>query len=244
MWTLRELKVRYKQSYLGAAWAILQPLALMIVFTIVFSQFAKVPTDGIPYPLFSYVAVLPWTFLAVSLSLGVSSLVNNIALVTKVKFPREILPLGTIFASFVDLLIASLVFVGLLVFYRESIYPTVVWIPLLLLVQIILVVGIVLPISALNVSYRDFRFVVPLLLQLWLYASPVIYPTSAVPERWQVLYMLNPMAGLIESYRRVLLKGLPPDALHLGTAAIIAVLLLISGYIYFKRSEATFADII
>lgn len=244
MWFLREIKIRYKQSILGAGWAILQPLALMIIFTVVFSFFARVPTDGVPYPIFSYTALLPWTFFATSISFAVPSVVNNLNLVTKIYFPREILPIGAVMAAFVDFLVASTVFVGLMVYYRVPLQLSLLWVPLLLGVQIALTLGIVLFASAFTVWYRDFRFVVPLGIQLLLYASPIIYPVSLVPERLLTFYMLNPMAGLIDSYRRVVLQGQSPHGLYLIFSAVIAMSLLVAGYAYFKRSEALFADVI
>ena len=244
MWTWRDIKIRYKQSLLGAAWAILQPLALMIVFTLVFSFIARVPTGGIPYPIFSYAALLPWTFFATSVTFGTSSLVNNMNLVSKVYFPREILPIAAIGASFIDFLVASLVYIGLVAYYRFPLHTTLLLLPLLLLVQIALTTGVVLFTSAANAFYRDIRFVVPLVLQIWMYATPIIYPLQLVPERFQPFYMLNPMAGLIESYRTIALLGVWPDWGHLGTATLFSGLVLVSGYIHFKRVEWQFADII
>jgi len=244
MWALREIKVRYKQSVLGAAWAILQPLALMIVLTVVFSFFARVPTDGVPYPIFSYTALLPWTFLSTSIAFAVPSMINNMNLVSKIYFPREILPLGSLIAACLDFLIAAFVFLGLLVFYRVPASLNLLWVPLLLAIQIALTSGIVLFLSALIVSFRDLRFVVPLGVQIWMYASPVIYPTSLVPERFRSLYMLNPMTGLIDSYRSVVLYGDAPNLPDLIPSALISASLLVTAYMYFKRSEVRFADII
>ena len=243
-WTRREIGVRYKQSFLGAAWAILQPLAMMIMFTLVFSLLARVPTDGAPYPVFSYVALLPWTFLQTSVSFGVPSLVNNLNLVTKIYFPREILPIGAIGASFFDFLVASIIFLPMLFLYRIALSWTILWLPLLLGIQIILTLGVTLLGSAIIVRYRDVRFIVPLGLQLWLFATPIIYPVSLVPERLLPLYMLNPMAGIVDSYRRVILHGQPPDWGHLGLSAAVTLVLLVIGYATFRRLEASFADII
>ena len=244
MWILREIRVRYKQSILGAAWAILQPLSMMIIFTLVFSLLAKVPTDGIPYPIFSYSAVLPWTFFATSISLGVPSLVNNLNLVTKTYFPREILPLGAIGAGFLDLVIASTIFLIMFLIYRMPLTWALLWLPLILALQVMLMIGVTLLGAAVNVLYRDVRFVVPLGLQLWLYASPVIYSVSLVPENLRPLYMLNPMAGIIDAYRQVLLYGEPPNGLYLGLSAAVAVVMFLAGYWVFKRLEVIFADII
>jgi lipopolysaccharide transport system permease protein len=244
MWTLREVKVRYKQSLLGAAWAVLQPLVLMIMFTVVFSYFARVPTDGMPYPIFSYTAVLPWTFFATSITFAVPSLVTNMNLVTKIYFPREILPVAAVAAAFVDFLVASIVFLGLMLLYGVPLRATLLWAPVILAIQIALTLGVVLAAATLNVWYRDIRFVVPLGVQLWMYASPVIYPVTLVPERWRTLYMLNPMAGIINSYRRVILQGQPPEMQVLGLSAGVALLAMLLGYLYFKRSEGRFADVI
>jgi lipopolysaccharide transport system permease protein len=244
MWTLREVKVRYKQSLLGAAWAVLQPLVLMIMFTVVFSCFARVPTDGVPYPIFSYTAVLPWTFFATSITFAVPSLVTNMNLVTKIYFPREILPVAAVAAAFVDFLVASIVFLGLMLLYGVPLRATLLWAPVILAIQIALTLGVVLAAATLNVWYRDIRFVVPLGVQLWMYASPVIYPVTLVPERWRTWYMLNPMAGIITSYRRVILQGQPPEMQVLGLSAGVGLLAMLLGYLYFKRSEGRFADVI
>ena len=244
MWILREVKIRYKQSILGGAWAILQPLSLAIIFSVVFSLFARVPTDGVPYPIFAYAALLPWTLLATSVSFAVPSLVNNMNLVTKASFPREILPLAVIGAAFVDFCVASTVFAVMMIIFQVPMRWTLVWVPLLVLIQILLILGVILLGSAINVFFRDVRFVVPLGLQLWLYATPVIYPISLVPERFRTLYMLNPMAGLIASYRRVILQGLPPAPLDLALATVLSCTLCVLAYWFFKRVERQFADII
>lgn len=244
LWTLREVRVRYKQSFLGAAWAILQPLALMVMFTVVFSFFARVPSGGIPYPLFSYTALLPWTFFATSIAFSVPSLVNNLNLVTKIYFPREILPLSSIGAAFLDFVIASSVFIALMVFYQMPIRWSFLWIPVLVSIQVAIAVGVVFFSSALTVWYRDLRFVVPLGVQLLMYASPIIYPVTLVPERLVPIYMVNPMAGLIVSYRGVILHGTPPTLQYLGTSAVIGLGLMLGGYLFFKRAEIRFADVI
>ena len=205
MWAQREIQIRYKQSILGTAWAIIQPLVLMIMFSIIFANFLKVESDGLPYPLFSYAAVLPWTLLATSINFGIPSLVGNMNLVTKIYFPREILPLGSIIAALIDFLIAGIVFVGMMIWYHIPISWNILWLPVILMIELALILGVTLPASALNVFYRDIRFVIPLGLQLWMYASPVIYPISMVPEKFQGIYGLNPMVGILDSYRRVLL---------------------------------------
>ena len=244
MWTQREIQIRYKQSVLGAGWAIVQPLVLMAMFSIVFSYFLKVASDGLPYPLFSYAAVLPWTLLATSLNFAIPSLVGNMNLVTKIYFPREILPLGSIGAAVIDFLVAGVVFAGMMIWYRAPLTWNVLWAPVILVVQLMLIVGIALPMSAMNVFFRDIRFIIPLVLQLWMYASPVIYPVSMVPEKWRGLYALNPMVGILEGYRNALLRGESPMTVEFGISTGAAIVLLILGYGLFKRTEDRFADII
>lgn len=243
-WTLREIKVRYKQSYLGIAWAVLQPLSATIILTLVFSRFLNVPTDGVPHVLFYYTAMLPWALLASALSFGVTSLVNNMHLVKTIAFPREILPLATILVSLVDFFVASVIFVLLAAAYHVPFGTTWLWVPLILLIQLFLMTGMVLYTAAMTVFYRDLRFVVPLGLQLWMYLSPVIYPLSVVPESLRFWYGLNPMAGVIDSYRRVTLLGQPPDAYFLSVAAVVSSIVLFGAYRSFKRAEPDFADLI
>lgn len=243
-WTLREIRLRYKQTILGGVWAILQPLALMIIFTLVFSVLTDVPTDDVPYPIFSYTGLLPWIFFATSISFAVPSLVNNMNLITKIAFPREILPVASVGTALLDFGIASLLLVGFMVAYDIAASWTILWIPVILATQILFTLGVVLSLSALNVFYRDIRFVIPLMTQVWLYASPVIYPVSAVPENLRTLYFLNPIAGIIDSYRRVLLMAQPPNLPALLWSAAAAIVFFVAGYRYFKRSEPEFADLI
>jgi lipopolysaccharide transport system permease protein len=243
-WTRRDFKVRYSQSVLGAAWAILQPLSLMVIFSIIFSVFVKVPTGGMPYPVFAYTALLPWTFFANSLNSAIPSLVSNMNLVSKIYFPRETLPLSAIIVSFIDFLIGISVFVLLVVIYRIPVGPTAALVPLIVLIQVIFTFGISLAGSAVNVFYRDIRFVIPLALQIWMYLSPIFYSVNVVPERVRPIYLLNPMATLINSYRRVVLLNQPPNWPHLGLAAVVACTLTLFAYRYFKRAETKFADLI
>ena len=244
LWTVREVKVRYKQSVLGIAWAVLQPLALTVVFTVVFSRLVRVDTGGVPYPVFSYAALVPWTLLATSLSFGIPSLVNNMNLVTKIYFPREILPLANIGAALLDFAVAAVIFVGMLLVYRVWPGVHVLWVVLLLGVQLALTVGVTLFGSAVIVFFRDMRFVVPLVTQVWMYATPIIYPLELVPERWQAYYFLNPMAAIIDGYRRVLVMAEPPRWPALGIAALVSVVILLAGYAFFKYTEPLFADLI
>lgn len=243
-WTKRELKLRYKQSLLGGMWAILQPLILMLLFALVFSIFVRLPTDGIPYPIFAYTALLPWTYFATSLSFGAPSLVSNMNLVTKIYFPREIIPLASIGAALVDFIVASVVLVLLMLYYQVPFHVTLLWVPILILIQTIFIIGVSLFASILNAFYRDVRFVVPLALQVWMYATPIIYPLSSVPDWLRPFYLLNPMAGLVDSYRRVILKGLQPDPAALGIAIVMALVMILVGYFYFKRSEGVLPDVI
>lgn len=246
MWAFREIRVRYKQSILGAAWAVLQPLALMLMFTFIFSQIARIETDQ-PYPIFSYTALLPWSLFATSISFGVNSLVNNMNLVTKTYFPREVLPLGVIGAALFDFLIASSIFVLLMIYYEVPVTIYFLWIPVLLIIQVFLMLGIILIGSALTVFYRDVRYVVPLGIQLWFYATPIIYPIKLVNEnmpQFRNLYALNPMVGIVNSYRDVILEGVPPNYTDLGIAAAVSVILFIVAYIIFKRLEVLFNDLI
>jgi lipopolysaccharide transport system permease protein len=240
----RDLKVRYKQAIMGMAWAILQPLALMIIFTVVFSKLAKVPSDGIPYPIFSYCALLPWTFFATSINLGTPSLTNNMNLVTKIYFPRELLPFASVMACFVDFLIASTIFIGLMFFYKVSLNIYMLWLPLIVLIQIIFALGIILFTSAGNVFFRDVKHIMPIAIQIWMYLTPIIYPISLVPEKFQAIYMLNPMAGIIDGYRSVILKASPPDIKYLALAFVISIALFLVGYVTFKKAEGVFADVI
>ena len=244
IWTEREIKIRYKQSILGISWGILQPLLLMIIFTVVFSLFARFPTEGIPYPIFSYVGLLPWTFLSTSFSFGSNSLVTNMNLITKVFFPREILPLGSIGAGLFDFIIATSVFIPMLIFYKIHLTWLVVWIPLILTFQIILTMGITLLAAAIIVFYRDLRFIVPLGIQLWLFATPVVYSMNSIPKRYQSLLIVNPMTGIIEGYRQVLLYNQSPLNIALVYSVVFSIFIFIAGYFIFKRMEKLFADII
>lgn len=244
LWAAREVRVRYKQSLLGVAWAILQPLALTVVFTLIFSRLARVDTQGVPYPIFAYTALVPWTFFATSLSFGIPSLVNNMNLVTKIYFPREVLPIASIGAALVDFAAAAVVFVGMLIFYGVRPGMQALWVFPLLVVQVVLTIGVTLLGSAAIVFFRDMRFVVPLITQVWMYATPIIYPADLVPGPLRPYYFLNPMAGIIDGYRRALLMGQPPQMTALLNSVVISALLLVLGYALFKRVEPLFADLI
>jgi lipopolysaccharide transport system permease protein len=242
--SLHRIKVRYKQSLLGVSWAILQPLSLMLIYTVIFSYIARVQTEGVPYAVFSYVALLPWTYFSTSLTNATNGLVSQQELVTKVYFPREILPLSYVVAALFDFVIASTVLGGLMIYYRIGLTPNALYAVPIILVLTMLIAAVALVLSATQVRFRDIGVAMPLVLQLWMFASPVVYPLSAVPARLRGLYLLNPMAGVIENFRRAILQGEPPDFRTLGVSALIAVVLLPAAYIYFKRVEATVADII
>ncbi|MCK4785368.1 MAG: ABC transporter permease [Desulfobacteraceae bacterium] len=244
MWTSRTIKGRYQQSYVGWLWAVIQPVVTVIIFTILFTYFVPIDTGGTPYPVFSYVAVVPWTFLATSLTDMANSLIGNMNLITKIYFPREALPLAAMFARLLDFGVSAMLLVLLIVYYQVPVYPPGwLFLPIILIVQMALISGLGLAASALSVFSRDAQPLITLGLQLWFYASPIIYPVSVVPERLQSLYFLNPMAGILEAYRDVLIRGSLPGQ-YLIYSAIEATLIFLIGYWFFKRVEPVFADII
>jgi len=243
--TWRNLKVRYKQTALGAAWAIIQPFLTMVVFSIFFGNLAKVPSDGVPYPIFSYTALLPWTLFAKALTDASHSLVQSSHMITKVYFPRLILPLASILAGLVDFALAFLVLFAMMLYY--GIYPTVViWtLPLFVLLAMITALGVGFWLSAMNVLYRDIGYVLPFLTQFWMTLTPIAYPASLVPEKWRLIYALNPMTGVVEGFRWALLgssASAPTSILAVSTG--ISILVLITGLYYFRRMERRFADMV
>jgi len=238
----RDIKVRYKQTALGAAWAVIQPLFTMLVFSLFFGRLAKMPSDGIPYPVFSYAALVPWTFFAQGLTLASDSLVGSANLIRKVYFPRLVIPIGAVLAGVVDFSIAFAMM--LLLMLKYGIVPTinVVWLPLLLLLSLVTSLGVGLWLSALNVKFRDVKYMVPFVTQFWMFATPIAYPSSLLSEPWRTLYGLNPMAGVVEGFRWALLgTRTAPGPMLLVSAAASAVV-LVSGAFYFRRMEKTFAD--
>ena len=242
--TVHRIKVRYKQSVLGLAWAILQPLSLMLIYTVIFSVIAKVPSEGVPYAVFAYAALLPWTFFSSSLTNATQGLVSHSQLVTKVYFAREILPLTYVSAAIFDFAVASTFLIALFFYYGVSLTVYALYaIPIFVLLTA-LATAFSLFFSAMQVRFRDIGVAMPLLLQLWMFATPVVYPLSAVPQRFRGLYVLNPLVGAIENFRRVVLQGVEPDFHSLGISALIAAILLPAAYLYFKRVEATMADVI
>ncbi|MFN0120045.1 MAG: ABC transporter permease, partial [Blastocatellia bacterium] len=222
-----------------------QPLSLMLVFTLFFSKFAGMPSDGTPFALFYYTGLLPWTFFATSLSFAIPSLITNSNIITKIYFPREIIPLASVMAAFIDFLVAALIYVVLLAWYGTHITWNVLYVIPLLLIQLCFTVGVCLGASAFTVLYRDVRFTLPLLIQIWMFASPILYPASVVPENIRFWYMaLNPMATIIDGYRKSVTLGQKPELTHMANAAIVSVILLWAGYKYFKHLEREFADIV
>lgn len=244
-WTVREIRARYRQSALGFGWAVITPVVQMVVISIIFGGFLGVSSpDGIPYPVFTYIAILPWTLFTGQISAAVPSVLANMQLVTKIYFPREILPLSAGLGRLVDFAVATLIFVGLAIWYDLQIHSTWLLIPLLLFIQIVFALGIGLLGAAISVFLRDISFAIPLLMQLWMYATPIIYPLSEVPDRILPVYMLNPMAGIITAYRAIILEGQLPDWGYLGYATAVSIVLFIIAYLYFKRLEMAMSDII
>ncbi len=248
--TWRDLKVRYKQTMLGVSWAILQPFLTMVVFSVFFGNLAKVPSDNVPYPVFAFVGLLPWGLFAKALNDASRSLVSHQNMVTKIYFPRLILPLASIFAGIVDFLIASLVLAGLIAYYSWSGQmqftwsPSLLTLPLFLLLALITALGTGLWLSALYVRYRDVGHILPFLAEFWRIISPVVYSTTLVPERWRIVYALNPLAGVLNGFRWAILNTPTGPGPEMLVSAGIAVLLLVSGLFYFRRMERTFADTI
>jgi lipopolysaccharide transport system permease protein len=240
----RDVKVRYKQAAIGVGWAILQPLLTMVLFTVVFGNFARIPSDGLPYPVFAYTALLPWTYFAQALSRSGISLVGNANLITKVYFPRLIIPLAAAVAPLVDFLFSFGVLLGLMGWF--GIAPTwgVLALPLYVLFAIMMALAMALWLAPLNVKYRDVGHTIPFLIQVWMYASPIAYPVRLVPEQWRLLYSLNPMVGVIEGFRWALLGKDSPDIMVMVVSAAMVVVLLLGGMVHFARMERTFADVV
>lgn len=240
----RDIKVRYKQTALGAAWAVIQPFFTMVVFSLFFGRLAKVPSDGIPYPIFAYSALVPWTFFAQGLNQSSNSLVGSANLITKVYFPRLVIPISSVLSGFVDFIIAFTVLIGMMLYYGLLPTRAVVFLPGLILLALITALGVGLWLSALNVRYRDVRYTIPFLTQFWLFATPIAYPSSLLSEPWRTIYGLNPMVGVVEGFRWALLGADTAPGPIVAVSAAVAVVLLFGGGFYFKRMEKTFADIV
>ena len=241
----RDLKVRYKQTLLGAAWAVIQPLMTMLVFNFLFNNVAKLPTDGIPYPIFSFTALLPWGLFTTALNNASRSLTSNTNMITKVYFPKLILPMASVLAGLVDFAIAFVILIGMMTYFHFTPSWTALWaVPVFLLLSIITALGVALWLAAINVQYRDVGYALPFITQFWMFITPVAYSSKVISEKWQVIYALNPMAGVVNGFRWALLgSGNPPDML-VAISTVIALIVLVTGLIYFRNMERTFADTI
>ncbi|HLO00788.1 MAG TPA: ABC transporter permease [Pyrinomonadaceae bacterium] len=240
----RDIKVRYKQTALGATWAIIQPFLTMVVFSVFFGHLAKVPSDGIPYPIFSFAALVPWTFFASGLNQSSNSLVGSGSLITKVYFPRLIIPLASVFSGIIDFALAFIVLLAMMFYYGMMPTLNVLWLPLFLLLALVTSLGVGLWLSALNVEYRDVRYVVPFITQFWMLATPIGYPSSLLHEPWRTVFGLNPMVGVVEGFRWALLGTNTAPGPIVAVSAAAAIGILITGAFYFRRMEKTFADIV
>ena len=243
--TWRDLKVRYKQSVLGVLWALLKPFMNMVVFTIFFGQLAKVPSDGIPYPIFSYTGLLPWGFFAAALEVSARSMLQSGGMVSKIYFPRIIVPLSSVFANLVDFLIAFTILIGMMIYYQITPTINTLWLPVFILLAMITAIGVGLWFSALLVMYRDVNYLLPFITEIWKFVSPVVYSATMIPEKWQWLYSINPMAGVVSGFRWALLGQ--PETISVTSLAIsagISLVIFISGLYFFRRMERIFADMI
>jgi lipopolysaccharide transport system permease protein len=240
--TWREVKVRYKQTAIGAAWALIQPLLTMLVFSLFFGRLAKMPSDGIPYPVFALAGLVPWTFFANGLAQSSNSLVGNVNLITKVYFPRLAIPISAILSGLVDFAVAFSLLAAAMVFYGVGITWKVLLLPVLVLLAVTTALGVGLWLSALSVEYRDVRYVVPFLAQFWMFATPIAYPSSLLSEPWRTVYGLNPMVGVVEGFRWALLRSGRAPGLMFLVSAVASAIILLSGAFYFRRMEKTFAD--
>jgi lipopolysaccharide transport system permease protein len=242
--TWRDIKVRYKQTALGAAWAIIQPFFTMLVFSLFFGKLAKVPSDGIPYPIFSFAALVPWTLFAHGLSQSSNSLVGSANLIQKVYFPRLVIPISSVLSGLVDFLLAFVVLLGMMWFYGMAPTINVIWVPFLVLLALVAALGVGLWFSALNVEYRDIRYALPFITQFWMFTTPIAYPSSLLPEPWRTLYGLNPMVGVVEGFRWALLGTRTAPEPMIIASVLATLVILVGGAFYFRRMEKTFADII
>jgi lipopolysaccharide transport system permease protein len=240
----RDIKVRYKQTLVGTSWAIIQPFIAMIVLSLFFGKLAKMPSEGTPYPIFAYSALVPWTYLVNVLSQSSNSVVSNRAVVTRVYFPRLIIPMTTVMTGLVDFCIAFVILLAMMLFYGIWPTPAIFTLPFFLLLGIMTALGLGLWLAALNVKYRDIGFTLPFLTQVWFFVTPIAYPSSLVPERWQAIYGLNPMAGVVEGFRWALLGKTQPPGMIFAVSVLVAACLLIGGLYFFRHKEDTFADVV
>ena len=242
--TWRDIKVRYKQTVLGASWAIIQPLFTMVVFSLFFGKLAKIPSDGVPYPIFAFAALVPWTFFANGLSQSSNSLVGSSHLITKVYFPRLVIPISSVISGTLDFAISFLVLLGMIVFYGITPTGNMIWLPFLLLLAFVTALGVGMWLSAMNVQFRDVRYVVPFLTQIWLFATPIAYPSSLLSEPWRTIYGINPMVGVVEGFRWALIGTDTAPGPIIAVSSLVALALLAGGALYFRRMEKSFADIV
>jgi len=242
--TWRDIKVRYKQTVLGAAWAVIQPFFTMIVFSLFFGRLAKVPSDGIPYPIFSYTALIPWTFFATGLLQSSNSLVTSSQLIKKVYFPRIVMPISSVISGTVDFAIAFIVLLGMMAYYGIAPTVNVVWLPFLVLLTFMTALGTGLWLSALNVRYRDIKYAVTFLVQFWLFATPIAYPSSLLSQPWRTMYSINPMVGVVEGFRWALLGADTAPGPMIVVSCVASLIILTSGAFYFRRMEGYFADVV
>ncbi len=240
----RDIKVRYKQTLLGAAWAVIQPVLTMLVFNFIFGTVAKVNTEGIPYPIFSYTALLPWGLFTGALNNASRSLTSNTNMITKIYFPRLVLPLSSVLGGLVDFAIAFVILVVMMIYYHVSPTGAIVWLPLFLLLTIVTALGVALWLSAINVQYRDVNYVLPFLTQFWLFLTPVAYSAKVISAKWQLVYSLNPMAGVVNGFRWALLGTNSGPNLNMAISVLISLFILVTGLFYFRSMERTFADTI
>ncbi len=240
----RDIKVRYKQTVLGGLWAIIQPFFLMVIFSLFFGTLAKVPSDGVPYPIFNYSAMIAWTYFSKTITGSSSSLVSNSNLVSKVYFPRLIIPLSPVFAFLLDFVISFVILIGMMIYFH--IYPniTVLFLPLLVIIMMLLAIGVGTLLASLNAKYRDIQYTISFLMQFWMFASPVVYPVSMLPEKYRAIYSINPMTGIIEGFRSALLGTMAFPTRLILISALVSILMFIVGTLYFRRTERYFADVI
>jgi lipopolysaccharide transport system permease protein len=240
----RDIKVRYKQTVIGAAWAILQPVMTMLVFSLFFGRLAKIPSQGLPYPVFYYCALLPWMYFSTAMQGATNIVVDQQRVITKIYFPRVVLPIAAVLSGLLDFAISFLVFLAMMVYYRIAPTAAILWLPGFTLLAVLTALGVGLWLSALNALYRDVRYVLPFLVQFWLFASPVAYDSSLVPEKWRWLYGLNPMAGIIEGFRWALTGHGQPPGILLAASSAGVILLVFSGLVYYHSVEGTIADVV
>ena len=240
----RDVKVRYKQTIVGAAWAIIQPFVTMVVFSVFFGRFANMPSEGVPYPIFSYAGLLPWTFFSEAMKRASDSLVGNASLVSKVYFPRVVLPMASVLSRLVDFAVAFTVLLAMMAYFHVPITWRILWVPVFIALAFLGALGTGLWLSAINVRFRDIKYALPFIIQLWMFATPVIYPVTLLPERWQILLSLNPMTGVVNGCRWAILgTGAPPTGMFWVSVGV-TVLVLVTGLLVFHKMERTFADVV